>query len=267
MRPSVHSLFFLQIPPRDLVSQVRCRPQMLVTWSRGRSGPCVWSEDQLAKWTPDWTGGNLQSGCRWAAVGTCRLVDWHCIWHWSLGKIVVISQTTFSNAFSWMKMYEFRLRFHWSFFLRLELTIFQHWFKYWLRTDQATSHYMNQYWRIYASLGLNEWSEEWRHMNNISNQWRSYNLLNNLLKLVAKKQSSGFKNLTFDWNPRIVMMLILSSLVAWEVVITTTSGATSNNKVGIMTTLCFQRIDGQLISLTTVVSLYWGFLYTEFILK
>ena len=25
-------------------------------------------------------------------------------------------QTTFSNAFSWMKMYKFRLRFHWSFF-------------------------------------------------------------------------------------------------------------------------------------------------------
>ena len=40
-----------------------------------------------------------------------------------------ISQTTFSNAFSWMKMHEFRLRFHWSLFLRFELTIFQHWFR------------------------------------------------------------------------------------------------------------------------------------------
>ena len=26
-------------------------------------------------------------------------------------------QTTFSNAFSWMKLYEFRLKFHWSLFL------------------------------------------------------------------------------------------------------------------------------------------------------
>ena len=34
-----------------------------------------------------------------------------------------ISQTTFSNAFSWMKMHEFRLIFHWSLFLRFELTI------------------------------------------------------------------------------------------------------------------------------------------------
>ena len=36
-----------------------------------------------------------------------------------------ISQTTFSNAFSWMKMFEFRLKFHWSLFPRVQLTIFQ----------------------------------------------------------------------------------------------------------------------------------------------
>ena len=30
---------------------------------------------------------------------------------------------------SWMKMYEFRLTFHWIFFLRVHLTIFQHWFR------------------------------------------------------------------------------------------------------------------------------------------
>ena len=33
------------------------------------------------------------------------------------------------KCFSWMKMYEFRLRFHWSLFLRFELAIFQHWFR------------------------------------------------------------------------------------------------------------------------------------------
>ena len=40
-----------------------------------------------------------------------------------------IWQTTFSSAFSWMKMFEFLLNFHWSLFLRVELTIFQHWFR------------------------------------------------------------------------------------------------------------------------------------------
>ena len=38
-------------------------------------------------------------------------------------------QTTFSNVFSWMKMYEFRLKFHWTLFLRVQLTISQHWFR------------------------------------------------------------------------------------------------------------------------------------------
>ena len=59
-----------------------------------------------------------------------------------------------------MKIYEFRLRFHWSLFLRFELTIIQHWFRKWLGADQAISHYLNRwwlvYWRIYTSLSLNE---------------------------------------------------------------------------------------------------------------
>ena len=74
--------------------------------------------------------------------------------------MAAVSQTSLSNAFSWMKILEFLLRFHWSLFLRIELTIFQHWFRWCLGAGQATSHYLNQwwlvYWRIYASLGLNE---------------------------------------------------------------------------------------------------------------
>ena len=38
-------------------------------------------------------------------------------------------QTIFSNAFSWMKTYKFRKRFHWSMFPRVQLTIFQHRFR------------------------------------------------------------------------------------------------------------------------------------------
>ena len=80
--------------------------------------------------------------------------------HWGRDKMATVSQTTLSNAFSWMKMLEFLLRFHWSLFLWIQLTIFQHWFREWLGAGQATRHYLNQwwlvYWRIYASLGLNE---------------------------------------------------------------------------------------------------------------
>ena len=42
-------------------------------------------------------------------------------------KMAAIFQTTFSNAFSSMKMYEFWLKFHWSLFLEVQLTIFHHW--------------------------------------------------------------------------------------------------------------------------------------------
>ena len=49
--------------------------------------------------------------------------------HWGWDKMAAIFQTTFSNGFSWMKMHEFRLIFHWSLFLGVQLTIFQHWFR------------------------------------------------------------------------------------------------------------------------------------------
>ena len=49
--------------------------------------------------------------------------------HWGRDKMDAISQTTSSSAFSWMKMFEFRLKCQWSLFLRAQLTIFQHWFR------------------------------------------------------------------------------------------------------------------------------------------
>ena len=80
--------------------------------------------------------------------------------HWGRDKMAAIFQRTFSNAFSSTKMHEFQLRFHWSLFMKVQLTIFQHWFREWLGATQVTSHCLNQwwllYWCIYASLGLNE---------------------------------------------------------------------------------------------------------------
>ena len=61
--------------------------------------------------------------------------------HWGRDKMAAIFQKTFSNAFSWMKMYEFWLWFHWSLFLRVHLIIFQHWF-----ACTAPSHYLKQWW-------------------------------------------------------------------------------------------------------------------------
>ena len=59
-----------------------------------------------------------------------------CCWYWSISLLTQAEtkwppffKTTFSNAFSWMKMLEFRLRFHWNLFRRIQLTKFQHWFR------------------------------------------------------------------------------------------------------------------------------------------
>ena len=83
--------------------------------------------------------------------------------HWGRDQIDAISQTTFSSAFSRNEMNEFRLGFHWSLFLRFELTTFQHWYVQimaWCRPgDKSLSEPMMVSlltWRIYASLGLNE---------------------------------------------------------------------------------------------------------------
>ena len=143
--------------------------------------------------------------------------------HWGRDKMDAISQTTFSSAFYWMKMYEFRLRFHWILFPRVQLTIFHHWFRYWLGAGQATSHYLNQwwlvYWRIYASLGLNELtavmpcvstSLQWRHneRDGVSNHQPHDYLLNRSFKQIKENTKAPrhwplCREITGDrWIPR-----------------------------------------------------------------
>ena len=128
------------------------------------------SRPQCVKKNISLANNNISNGFELIQMATlphyCYICDmWmlHSDWfltHWGRDKMDAIFQTTFSNGYSWMKMYEFRIKFHWSLFLRFPLTISQHWFRSWLDADQATSHYLNlwwwNHWRIYASLGLNE---------------------------------------------------------------------------------------------------------------
>ena len=92
----------------------------------------------------------------WVKLTSVRSTLTHPGWD----KMATIYQMTFSIAFSWMKMFEFWLKFHWRLFLRFQLTINHPWFRWWLGGHQATSHYLNKWWLdyrgIYASLGLNE---------------------------------------------------------------------------------------------------------------
>ena len=60
-------------------------PHFSQTWSGGRNLPCNWN-----------------------------LVSCTTLRHRGRDEMDAISQMTFSNAFYWMKMYWFRLRFHWN---------------------------------------------------------------------------------------------------------------------------------------------------------
>ena len=44
-------------------------------------------------------------------------------------QMAAIFRTAFSDGFSWMKIYLFRLRFRWGVFPRVKSMIFQHWFR------------------------------------------------------------------------------------------------------------------------------------------
>ena len=63
-----------------------------------------------------------------------------------------------SNTFSCMKIHVFWSIFHWSLFIRVKLTIFQHWFRQWLSAGQATSYYLNQWWSVYWRI-YGQWSK------------------------------------------------------------------------------------------------------------
>ena len=78
----------------------------------------------------------IRTQCRvsswfWPGSASCgiELLQIDKLTHWGWDKMAAIFQTTFSNAFSSMKIYEFRLKLHWSLFLRVQLTIFHHWFR------------------------------------------------------------------------------------------------------------------------------------------
>ena len=105
--------------------------------------------------------------------------------HWGWDKMYAIFQSTYSNAFSWIKLYEFHWSFHWHLFLRFKLTKIQHWCRKWLGADQATSCYLGQwwlvYWHIHVSLGLNELSEV-----TASNSLESFKFINWFLTILPQ---------------------------------------------------------------------------------
>ena len=69
----------------------------------------------------------VAKGCYTSQMCSCMNDPMVCFFqqyiltHLGWNKMATILQTTFSNAFSCMKWYEFQLRFHWSLFPRVQL--------------------------------------------------------------------------------------------------------------------------------------------------
>ena len=67
--------------------------------------------------------------------------------------MTAISQTIFQMHFPWMKIFVFWLKFHWRLFPRVQLTITQHWFRYWLGTESESMLTRSVHQYIYSALG------------------------------------------------------------------------------------------------------------------
>ena len=95
---------------------------------------CIWEKIII-----NWFNGNFQRmeiGMVQIGGSDLGYVPYHPYWKRQPGvktlrprQMDAILQTTFSNGFSWTKMFEFRLKVHWSLFPGVQWTIFQYWFR------------------------------------------------------------------------------------------------------------------------------------------
>ena len=116
------------LPSLPVTAQRGSAPSALCPPERATSGIATCSVvgdtySPVAKLSPAlgwWTLPCL--ACLWALCVYLRGVgDWKCLDFNSLRprQMDAISQTTFSTPFSWMKMFELQLKFHWNMFLKV----------------------------------------------------------------------------------------------------------------------------------------------------
>ena len=85
---------------------------------------CHWLNTYYAESIKHWTIGTLILTNHWVPnpiiqKTSSATVALDILTHWGRDKMAAVSQTTSLNAFPWMKMYEFQLKFHWNLFLRI----------------------------------------------------------------------------------------------------------------------------------------------------
>ena len=109
----------------DSYSIVTCATCRCDRWSTSQTTALqilVECDRNIVTWTGAWSVSRPSPFVQLTYISTDVDVAGYIISsQWGLDKMAAIFQTTISNAFSWMEMYKFCLKFPWSLFLRCEL--------------------------------------------------------------------------------------------------------------------------------------------------
>ena len=131
--------------------------------------------------------------------------------------------------------YGFQLKFHWSLFLRVQLTISKHWLRSWLFAELAQYTIWTSggpvHWRINATLGDNELTH-WGRVTHICVSKLTIIGSNNGL-LPDRRQAISFKKMHLKmssgkWRPSCLGLNVLMALPAGRLPIT--SGFPAHDK-------------------------------------
>ena len=130
LSPNLH-FTFINVAP---VSNMVCFGGLLVFCII--SPPCWMTGSQIDNgWVPtntEWfTQRWYQSAWSWQATRHPKSRSTVYLTYFLLDKMAAISQTIFSDAFSWIQSFIFWLIFHGSVFLCIQLTMTQQWFTQW----------------------------------------------------------------------------------------------------------------------------------------
>ena len=128
--------------------------------------------------------------------------------HWGLDKMDAISQTTFSNAFFWMKMHELRLRFHWSLFLsRVGVNSIP---ELELQVNSNSRNWNWNWWNLKWHWNWKPWNWNWNWKPELNFlQWLPQHLLVNQ-PFPNFSLNRGGHDLSCDW-------LLMQQVCSWDI--------------------------------------------------
>ena len=149
-----------------------------------------------------------------------RLVAPPVLTNWGRDRMVAIFQTAFSNAFYWIQNIVLWWNFHYKLFPRVQVTIFQHWFRQWLGVGQADAFMRHSAAKNYMLRSIDRYTHQWNGLSLVYPMprlcqfiviWTPINILNEVWITIQKFHQwwdqvpikmlhCGFANEVAFWN-------------------------------------------------------------------